>query len=170
MIPSPRDSTRVAWGESGVTAEPVALALGDARLSGHARTGKESADVSLNLTGAPLKLIDAFWPLGLNGKADGTLEFKGRWPEAAGKLSLAVPRLRLGDAPDAPALAIDVNGDWRRGRLALNGTIKANEGAPSSQRERKMATLACNECGLNGQALEWLARPFREEDECLVFR
>jgi len=122
---------RLAWGESGVTAEPVALALGDARLSGHARTGKESADVSLNLTGAPLKLIDAFWPLGLNGKADGTLEFKGRWPEAAGKLSLAVPRLRLGDAPDAPALAIDVNGDWRRGRLALNGTIKANEGAPS---------------------------------------
>ncbi len=122
---------RVAWSGAGFDAEPLALALGDAHLTGHARTGKEQADVSLALAGVPLKLIDVFWPLGLNGRADATLDLKGRWPEPGGAFALKVPRLRLGDAPDAPALAVDVGGDWRRGRLALKGTIKTGEGAPS---------------------------------------
>ncbi|MPY73592.1 MAG: hypothetical protein GEU87_04975 [Alphaproteobacteria bacterium] len=121
----------LAWADTGFTAEPLALSFGEARLTGHMRTGRRDADISLAAAGVPLKLIDRFWPLGLDGKAEAALTLKGPWPEPVGKLSLSIPSLRFNGEADAPAMSVGLDGDWRRGRLALDGKIDAGSGDPS---------------------------------------
>lgn len=122
---------RLVWSDTGFMAEPLALSFGDAWLTGHMRTGRRDADIALAVAGVPLKLIDRFWPLGLDGKADAALMLKGPWPEPEGKLSLSIPRLRFNGEADAPAMSVGLDGDWRRGRLVLDGKIDAGSGEPS---------------------------------------
>jgi autotransporter translocation and assembly factor TamB len=126
-----RQPLRIAWSEAELRADGVALDVGEAQLTGNIRTGKRDADIALSLTGVPLKLIDRFSPLGLDGRAEASLSLKGAWPEPEGKLSLSVPSLRFRGEPDAPAMKVGVEGNWTRGRLALDGKIDAGRGAPS---------------------------------------
>jgi translocation and assembly module TamB len=126
-----RKPLRFTRSGSEIAAEPVDLAYGGATLSGHLRSGEKTADVSLALDGMPLKLIDSFYPLGMNGKADATVAIKGAWPAPDGTLSLSIPKLSVDQAADSPALGVAVNGTLRRGRLALDGKITAGDAAPS---------------------------------------
>jgi autotransporter translocation and assembly factor TamB len=123
---------RLAWGPSDLSAEPVDLRYGGARLTGHARADDKAADVSLTLADLPLKLVDPFYPLGLHGEADAKAAFKGAWPAPEGTLSLSIPKLRVDQAPDSPALAVDIDGRLRDRRLALDGKVTAGDAAPST--------------------------------------
>jgi translocation and assembly module TamB len=122
---------QAAWGDSRLSAETPSLRFGDAQMSGHVRLGKADADVSLAISGLPLKMIDRLWPLGLDGQANAALAFKGPLPQPDGTLSLDIPRLRFHGEPNAPTLAVGIDGDWRRGRLAIRGKVDAGKGDPS---------------------------------------
>lgn len=126
-----RKPLRFARSGSEIAAEPIDLSYGGAILSGHLRSGEKAADVSLALDGLPLKLIDSFYPLGMNGKVDATVALKGSWPAPNGTLSLSIPQLSVDQAAESPALGVTVNGTLRRGRLALDGRITAGDAAPS---------------------------------------
>ena len=122
---------RLTWGDAGLAAEPVDFTFGGATLTGYARAGEKAADVSLVLAGLPLKLVDPFWPLGMEGKIDASMAFKGLWPAPEGTFSVSIPQLRVDRVTEAPALVMSVDGDWRRGRLELDGRLAAGDAAPS---------------------------------------
>jgi autotransporter translocation and assembly factor TamB len=126
-----RQPLRIAWSDAELRADGLALDVGEARLTGAIRTGERDADIALDVARVPLKLIDRFTPLGLDGQAEASLSLKGAWPEPQGKLSLAIPRLRFKGEPDAPTMKVVLDGDWRSGRLTLDGKIDAGRGAPS---------------------------------------
>jgi len=123
---------RLAWGDAGYTAEPIDLTYGDAKLTGYARMGRKEVDLALSVAGLPMSTVDPFWPLGLKGDVDASAAFKGAWPEPEGKFTISAPRLSVDRARDAPSLAMNIDGDWRRGRLTLSGALKAGDAAPSA--------------------------------------
>jgi autotransporter translocation and assembly factor TamB len=126
-----RQPLHIDWSDAALRVEGLALDFGEAQLTGHLRTGPKDADIALALDRAPLTLIDRFTPLGLDGQAKASLLLKGAWPEPEGKLSLAIPRLRFRGEPNAPTLKVGLDGDWRGGRLAIDGKIDTGRGAPS---------------------------------------
>lgn len=126
-----RKPMRLDWSDAGYAAAPVDLTYGDAKLTGHARSGQKGVDVSIKLAGLPLTTVDPFWPLGIKGDVDATLGVKGAWPNPPGKFTISAPGLKVDQAPDTPALAVDIDGDWKDGRLGVKGNLKAGDAAPS---------------------------------------
>jgi len=127
-----RGATRISWGEAGYSVTPIDLTYGKATLRGHARSGHDGVDVSIKLDDLPLATVDPFWPLGIKGDVDATLAVKGAWPNPPGSFRIAAPGLKVDQAPDTPALSVDIAGDWRKGRLAVDGRLKAGDAAPSA--------------------------------------
>ncbi|MEM9682576.1 MAG: translocation/assembly module TamB domain-containing protein [Pseudomonadota bacterium] len=122
----------LSWASGGYSAAPVDLTFGEARLSGHARLGQREIDVALELASLPMKIVDVFWPLGMEGDISATVALKGRPPEPEGKLTVSAPELRVDQAFGSPKLSVDMTGDWRKGRLDVDGKLAAGEAAPST--------------------------------------
>jgi translocation and assembly module TamB len=126
-----RDTMRLNWGGGRYEATPINLTYGEAKLSGHAQSGQKGVDVAIKLDDVPLATVDPFWPLGIKGDVDATLAVKGAWPNPPGSFRVTAPGLKVDQAPDTPALSVDIGGDWKQGRLAVDGKLKAGDAAPS---------------------------------------
>jgi translocation and assembly module TamB len=122
---------QVTWRTGGIAVDALALSLGKARLAGSLRLAQESIDGSLSLANLPLGLTERFWPAGLAGILSGQATVRGTRRAPKGELSATVAGLRLPGQPARLGLSLAVTGDWREGRLALDGRVSDPAAPPA---------------------------------------
>lgn len=99
------------------------LELAGGRLAGDAALDGRSLDARLSLDDLPLAALRGLAELPeLDGRIGATLAVTGAAPTPEGRLTLALSDLETRAVADAPPLQVAVEGDWRDGRLALDGT------------------------------------------------
>jgi len=102
-------------------------------LSADGRLTQETLQANLTLDELPLDLAKLAAPdSALDGNLSGALRIEGSRSDPSGTASFQIPDLRLGDLPDLPQIAAEMDADWRRGRLALTAGLSGFAETPAN--------------------------------------
>lgn len=101
------------------------LAYGDARVTASARLGPGKLAADLAATNLSLAQLEPLSPTkGITGLIIGSLKISGTAKKPVGQVSLSVTDLKLGAVAPAPPGYLALSGDWRNGRLEVEGSLK----------------------------------------------
>ena len=140
----------------------LSAGLGSARIAADAAVEPSGLEASLKLDDVPAGLIDLAVPLGLSGRISAEAEVKGPRTGPRGRFSARASDIRTSRLADAPASEIALSGDWKDGRLTLDGAVRAAEAAearlsadlPLQMERRGLAPSLPSDQPIEGQ-LSW---------------
>ena len=109
------------------------LEVAGGRLAGDASLDGPALDARLGVTDFPLASTRRLAGLpGLDGTLGASIVLTGRAPTPEGRLELTVADLVTQEDSEAPPLQIEIGGDWRNGRFAVDGEVAGFAEAPAT--------------------------------------
>jgi len=103
----------------------LALHLGEATLSADASLGGKDITLDLRTGALPVALFEPVLDVrGLSGRLTSRIEVRGTTRDPSGRLDLQVADLKVSTVKDVPPLQLDLDGTWRAGRLAMDGSLE----------------------------------------------
>ncbi|MCG8546730.1 MAG: translocation/assembly module TamB, partial [Alphaproteobacteria bacterium] len=126
-----RQPLNVAWQKNAITLDATELAIGSGGIRAQLRADDKSVDGSLTLRSLTIGPLDRLYHLGLQGAVDGTVSVRGPLSAPTGTVSVKSQDLRYTKLAGAEKVAFSMTGDWRDGRLKVDGGFSSPNVPPA---------------------------------------
>ena len=127
-----RQPLKVSWQDKLLTVEATDLAIGRGNIRPKFRMDAKSIDGSLAIKSLPIQPFERLYQLGLEGDLDGTASVRGPLSAPTGTMSVQSRNMRYTKLSGAETVAFTLNGDWRTGRLKVDGGFSSPSVPPAA--------------------------------------